>query len=252
MVTVDLNADLGESFGRWTLGDDEALLRIVTSANVACGFHAGDPATLVRTCALAAEHGVTVGAQVGYRDLAGFGRRFIEMSPDDLYADVVYQIGALNAIARSQGTSVKYVKPHGALYNAVVHHRVQAEAVIDAVTDVDPTLPILGLPGSALLELAEEAGTPCVREVFADRGYTDEGTLVPRGTRGALVHDPAEIAQRATRMVIEGVVESIDGRQVALDADSVCLHGDSPTAVEAAHAVRTALQGAGVSLSAFA
>lgn len=251
-MTVDLNADLGESFGRWTLGDDEALLRIVTSANVACGFHAGDPATLVRTCALAAEHGVTVGAQVGYRDLAGFGRRFIEMSPDDLYADVVYQIGALNAIARSQGTSVKYVKPHGALYNAVVHHRVQAEAVIDAVTDVDPTLPILGLPGSALLELAEEAGTPCVREVFADRGYTDEGTLVPRGTRGALVHDPAEIAQRATRMVIEGVVESIDGRQVALDADSVCLHGDSPTAVEAAHAVRTALQGAGVSLSAFA
>jgi 5-oxoprolinase (ATP-hydrolysing) subunit A len=216
MVAVDLNADLGESFGRWTLGDDEALLEVITSANVACGFHAGDPATLVRTCGLAAERGVTVGAQVGYRDLAGFGRRFLDVTPDDLYADVVYQIGALDAIARSQGTRVRYVKPHGALYNAVVNHRIQAEAVVEAVSDVDASLPLLGLPGSVLLELAELAGIPCVREVFADRGYTDEGTLVPRGTRGALLHDPDEIAERATRMVVEGVVESETGRSVAV------------------------------------
>lgn len=252
MVAVDLNADLGESFGRWTLGDDEALLDVITSANVACGFHAGDPATLVRTCAMAAERGVTVGAQVGYRDLAGFGRRFIDVSPDDLYADVVYQIGALDAVARTQGTRVRYVKPHGALYNAVVHHRVQAEAVVEAVADADSTLPLLGLPGSILLEVAEVAGITCVREVFADRGYTAEGTLVPRGTPGALLHDPTEIANRAARMVVEGVVESIDGVAVAVDADSVCLHGDSPTAVLAAEAVRDTLTDASVDLRAFA
>lgn len=252
MATVDLNADLGESFGRWTLGDDEALLEVVTSANVACGFHAGDPATLVRTCGLAVARGVTVGAQVGYRDLAGFGRRFVDVTPDDLYADVVYQIGALDAVARTQGTRVRYVKPHGALYNAVVHHRVQAEAVVEAVRDVDATLPLVGLPGSVLLDLADEVGIPCVREVFADRGYTDEGTLVARGTPGALLHDPSEIAERATRMVVEGVVRSVSGSTVAVDADSMCLHGDSPTAVAAARAVRDALQGAGVSLRGFA
>lgn len=252
MVAVDLNADLGESFGHWALGDDEALLGVITSANVACGFHAGDPATLVRSCALAVERGVTVGAQVGYRDLAGFGRRFIDMTPDDLYADVVYQIGALDAVARTHGTRVRYVKPHGALYNAVVHHHVQAEAVVEAVADLDATLPLLGLPGSVLLDLAEDAGLPCIREVFADRGYTDEGTLVPRGTRGALLYDPTEIAERATRMVVEGVVESTTGESVAVDADSVCLHGDSPTAVAAAKAVRASLEDADVSLRAFA
>lgn len=252
MVTVDLNADLGESFGRWTLGDDEALLEVITSANVACGFHAGDPATLVRTCGMAAERGVTIGAQVAYRDLAGFGRRFVDVSPDDLYADVVYQIGALDAVARTHGTRVRYVKPHGALYNAVVDHRAQAEAVVEAVRDVDATLPLLGLQGSALLELADDAGIPCVREVFADRGYTDAGTLVRRGTRGALLHDPAEIADRAARMVVEGVVLSATGETVAVDADSVCLHGDSPHAVEAAHAVRDALRSAGVALRGFA
>lgn len=251
MVSVDLNADLGESFGHWTLGDDEALLGVITSANVACGFHAGDPATLVRTCALAAERGVAVGAQVGYRDLAGFGRRFIDTTPDDLYADVVYQIGALDAVARTHGTRVRYVKPHGALYNAVVHHRVQAEAVVEAVADLDSSLPLLGLPGSILLELAEESGIACIREVFADRGYTDEGTLVPRGTPGALLHDPDEIAERATRMVVEGVIESTTGRSVAVDADSVCLHGDSTTAVAAARAVRGSLEAAGVTLRAF-
>ncbi|CAG7572253.1 UPF0271 protein [Barrientosiimonas humi] len=252
MATVDLNADLGESYGRWQLGDDEALLRVVTSANVACGFHAGDPATLVRTCALAAEQGVSVGAQVGYHDLAGFGRRFVDVSPDDLYADVVYQIGALDAVARSQGTRVRYVKPHGALYNTVVHHQGQAAAVVRAVSELDPTLPLLGLPGSVLLDLAEDAGIPTVREAFADRAYTDDGTLAPRSEPGAVLHDADEIADRARRMVVEGVVETTSGDTVAVDADSVCLHGDSPDAVAAATAVRAVLADAGVTIRPFA
>lgn len=252
MATVDLNADLGESYGRWQLGDDEALLRVVTSANVACGFHAGDPATLVRTCALASEQGVSVGAQVGYHDLAGFGRRFVDVSPDDLYADVVYQIGALDAVARSQGTRVRYVKPHGALYNTVVHHQGQAAAVVRAVSELDPTLPLLGLPGSVLLDLAEDAGIPTVREAFADRAYTDDGTLAPRSEPGAVLHDADEIADRARRMVVEGVVETTSGDTVAVDADSVCLHGDSPDAVAAATAVRAVLADAGVTIRPFA
>lgn len=252
MATVDLNADLGESYGRWQLGDDEALLRVVTSANVACGFHAGDPATLVRTCALAAEQGVSVGAQVGYHDLAGFGRHFVDVSPDDLYADVVYQIGALDAAARSQGTRVRYVKPHGALYNTVVHHQGQAAAVVRAVSELDPTLPLLGLPGSVLLDLAEDAGIPTVREAFADRAYTDDGTLAPRSEPGAVLHDADEIADRARRMVVEGVVETTSGDTVAVDADSVCLHGDSPDAVAAATAVRAVLADAGVTIRPFA
>ena len=252
MATVDLNADLGESYGRWQLGDDEALLRVVTSANVACGFHAGDPATLVRTCALAAEQGVSVGAQVGYHDLAGFGRRFVDVSPDDLYADVVYQIGALDAVARSQGTRVRYVKPHGALYNTVVHHQGQAAAVVRAVSELDPTLPLLGLPGSVLLDLAEDAGIPTIREAFADRAYTDDGTLAPRSEPGAVLHDADEIADRARRMVVEGVIETTSGDTVAVDADSVCLHGDSPDAVAAATAVRAVLADAGVTIRPFA
>ncbi len=175
MSTIDLNADLGESFGRWTLGDDEAMLDVVTSANVACGFHAGDPRGLLRVCELAADRGVVVGAQVGYRDLAGFGRRFIDIEPADLLADVIYQIGALQGLCSAVGTTVRYVKPHGALYNAVIHHETQAAAVVEAVRRVDPTLPLLGLPGSVLLALAHDAGLPTVTEAFADRAYTADG-----------------------------------------------------------------------------
>ncbi|MFY0406274.1 5-oxoprolinase subunit PxpA, partial [Solicola sp. PLA-1-18] len=163
---VDLNSDVGESFGRWELGDDDAMLRIVSSANVACGFHAGDPLTLRRTCATAARNDVVVGAQVGYRDLAGFGRRFVDVAPDDLTADVLYQLGALEAMARVAGTSVRYVKPHGALYNTAVHHEGQAQAVVDAVVAYDRALPLLGLPGSALLAAGERAGLRTVREAF--------------------------------------------------------------------------------------
>ena len=250
--TIDLNADVGESFGRWRLGDDEALLDVVTSANVACGFHAGDPATLVATCRAAALRGVAIGAQVGYRDLAGFGRRFVDVSADDLYADVLYQLAALDGIARTVGSAVSYVKPHGALYNAVVHHEVQADAVIRAVADYSRELPVVGLPGSTLLAAAAGAGLATVREAFADRGYTAAGTLVPRSEPGALLDDPEEIAARVLRLVREGRVTATDGAEVELEADSVCVHGDSPGAVAMALAVRNALSGAGVRLAAFA
>ena len=249
--SVDLNADVGESYGRWELGDDDALLHLVTSANVACGFHAGDPATLVATCLIAAERRVAVGAQVGYADLGGFGRRFIDVAPDDLYADVLYQLGALDGIARTHGTSVRYVKPHGALYNAVVHHEAQAEAVVRAVAAYATDLPVLGLPGSALLAAATARGLPVVREAFADRAYTPEGTLVPRRSPGAVVHDPAEVAARVVRMVCAGEVEAVAGSVIALEVDSVCVHGDSPGAVDIARAVREALNAAGVTVRAF-
>ena len=249
---LDLNSDLGESFGRWVLGDDEAMLGLVTSANVACGFHAGDATTLRRTCALAAKHAVVIGAQVGYRDLAGFGRRFIDMDPGELADDVLYQIGALEGLSRVAGTRVRYVKPHGALYNATVHHEAQARAVVEAVRAYDAALPVLGLPGSRLLAAAEAAGLRAVPEFFVDRGYTPEGALVPRSQDGALLHDPAEVAARVVRMVEEGVVTAVDGTDVAVCAESACVHGDSPGAVEMATAVRDALAAAGVELHAFA
>jgi UPF0271 protein len=251
VTTIDLNADLGESFGRWRLGDDDAMLDVVTSANVACGFHAGDPATLLRTCELAAERGVVVGAQVGYHDLPGFGRRFVDIDPVDLVADVIYQVGALQALAAASGTRVSYVKPHGALYNAVVHHEVQAAAVVEAVRRVDPTLPVLGLPGSELLRLATEAGLPTVVEAFADRGYAPDGRLVPRSQPGAVLHDPDQVASRVVRMVVEGTVQAVDGSSLRVAAQSICLHGDSPGAVSMAVAVRRALESAGLRLAPF-
>jgi 5-oxoprolinase (ATP-hydrolysing) subunit A len=251
MTTIDLNADLGESFGRWTLGDDAAMLGVVTSANVACGFHAGDPTTLLAACRAAAAAGVTVGAQVGYGDLAGFGRRFIDVAPADLTADVVYQVGALDALARAAGTRVSYVKPHGALYNAIVGHESQAAAVVEAVRLVDASMPLVGLPGSASLRLAGDAGLSTVVEAFADRAYTGEGTLVPRSQAGSVLHDPEVVAARVVRLVVEGVVESVDGSTLSVHADSICVHGDTPGAVSIATAVREGLEAAGVQLRAF-
>jgi UPF0271 protein len=249
---VDLNSDLGEGFGQWRLGDDDALLSVVTSANVACGFHAGDPVIMRRTCELAARRGVAVGAQVGYRDLAGFGRRFIDVDPAELVNDVVYQLGALDAFARLAGTRVAYVKPHGALYNAIVHHEAQARAVAEAVARFGPGLPVLGLPGSAWLRAAAGAGLRPVAEAFADRAYTPEGTLVPRREPGAVLHDPAEIVARCLRMVAEGVVTAVDGSDVPLRVESLCVHGDTPGAVDIARRVRDGLAGAGVALRPFA
>jgi UPF0271 protein len=251
-LTIDLNADLGESFGPWSIGDDAAMLDVVTSANVACGFHAGDPLTLRRTCQVAAERGVTVGAQVGYRDLVGFGRRFLDMEPEELTADVLYQLGALDAMAKSAGTRVRYVKPHGALYHATVRDEALADAVIEAVRRYDPTLHILGMPGSLLLEFAEEAGLVAVPEAFADRAYSPDGTLIPRGDPGAVLSDPVEVAARMVRLVTEGVVPAVDGTDVMVHAESICTHGDSPGAVLMARAVREALVAAGVTLRSFA
>ncbi|WP_169952972.1 LamB/YcsF family protein [Microbispora sp. H11081] len=250
-MRIDLNSDLGESFGQWKLGDDEALLSIITSANVACGFHAGDPVTMRRTCETAAARGVVIGAQVGYRDLAGFGRRFIDVPPAELADDVIYQIGALDAFARVAGTRVRYVKPHGALYNAIVHHEEQAAAVVAAVRAFDPGLPVLGLPGSAWLRRAGKAGLTPVAECFADRAYTPQGTLVPRGTPGAVLHDPALVAERSVRMATGEPIEAVDGTPLTITADSICVHGDSPGPVAMAQEVRDALRASGIGLAPF-
>lgn len=251
MAAIDLNADLGEGFGIWRLGDDDAMLGIITSANVACGFHAGDPAGLLRVCQSAAEGGVRIGAQVSYRDLAGFGRRFIDVTAEDLRADVVYQIGALQAIARASGSAVAYVKPHGALYNTIVTNREQAAAVAEAVGMVDDALPVLSMAGSVFFEEAARVGLRTVAEAFADRAYRPDGRLVSRREPGAVLHDPTAIAQRVLHMVTTGEVTAIDGTQVGLTVESVCVHGDSRGAVQIAAAVRDQLKTAGIEIKAF-
>ncbi|KXK59436.1 hypothetical protein AWW66_24330 [Micromonospora rosaria] len=249
---MDLNADLGEGFGIWQLGDDEALLDVITSANVACGFHAGDASTMRRVCAAAARRGVTVGAQVGYRDLAGFGRRYIAYDHAELRDEVTYQLGALDAFCRLFRTRVRYVKPHGALYHAAATDETQAAAVVAAVNDVNHELPLLCSPGSVLAQLAVGAGLRVVAEGFADRGYLPNGRLTPRGAPGALVTDPDEIAARAVRMATEQTVVAVDGTVVSCPVESICLHGDTPGAVASAGRVREALTAAGVTLTAFA
>ena len=251
MTSIDLNADLGEGFGRWRLTDDEQLLSVVTSANVACGFHAGDAVTMRRVCELAAERGVRIGAQVSYLDLAGFGRRAMDVPPAELAAEVAYQIGALEVFARAAGARVAYVKPHGALYNRVVHDEEQAAAVVDGVLLADATLPVLGLPGSRLLELAGKAGLPVVAEAFADRAYTDAGTLVPRTLEGAVVTDPDAVVERSLGLARSGEVVSRTGTRIEVRARSLCLHGDTPGAVDLARRVRERLAASGVRVEAF-
>ncbi|MQY08352.1 LamB/YcsF family protein [Actinomadura macrotermitis] len=247
---IDVNADLGEGFGRWDLGDDDALLEVVTSANVACGFHAGDPLIMRRVCAGAVARGVTIGAQVSYRDLAGFGRREMDVAPAELTAEVLYQIAALDGVARAEGGRVAYVKPHGALYNRIVRDPVQAAAVADAVRAYDPALPLLTLPGSAVHEAA--GGLTVVAECFADRAYTPAGALVSRREPGAVIHDRDAVVARAVRMAAEGTVEAVDGSVVDIPARSLCVHGDTSGAVGLARAVRAALAEAGVRVEPFA
>jgi len=249
---IDLNSDLGEGFGIWRLGDDAALLRLVSSANLACGFHAGDPSTMGRACVAAAAGGVAVGAHVGYRDLAGFGRRRIDYDPGELADDVLYQIGALDGLARRAGVAVGYVKPHGALYHAVWDDPRQARAVVAAIRSYDGRLAVLGQPGSALLSLAAEAGLRAVTEGFVDRAYTAAGTLVPRRDPAAVVSDPAAVAARAVRLAVDGEVAAVDGTVVPMRVESLCLHGDTPGAVALAGRVRAALDGAGVPVGPFA
>ena len=230
-VRVDLNADLGESWERWRSGEDVLLLDVVTSANVCCGAYAGDAELMRETCEAAVARGVAIGAQVGYPDRPGFGRVFVDLPVDALTDELVRQVRLLDDIARAAGGAVAYVKPHGALYNTIVDHEEHARAVVDALVELDRPLPLLGLPGSRVLALAAEAGLPTVLEGFADRAYTPEGRLVPRGETGAVLDDPDDVAAQAVRLLG--------------DVDSICVHSDSPGALELARAVRAALEDAG-------
>lgn len=248
---MDLNSDLGEGFGAWKMGDDETMLDIVTSANIACGFHAGDPSVMRRVCELAAARGVAIGAHVGYRDLAGFGRRALDIAPADLANEVLYQIGALDAFARAAGSRVTYVKPHGALYNTAAADAEQAAAIVDGLRRYDPGLALLCLPDSEMQRQAENAGVVAYAEAFADRAYTAEGRLVSRKQPGAVLHDPAEVAERAVTMASGGGVVTADGAKLDLRPDSLCVHGDTPGAVELARRIRAGLAEAGVPLGAF-
>lgn len=251
---IDLNADMGESFGSWTMGADSDLLKVVSSANVACGFHAGDPLVMMTTCQSAAKHGVSIGAHVSYRDLAGFGRNFIDVEPARLKAEVLYQICAIDGVARSVGSRIGYVKPHGALYNTIVHHEAQALAVVEAIETFNVAsypLALLGLPGSLALQLADERGIRTVREAFADRAYTAEGTLVSRREKGAVLHDVEAVAERMVKLATTGTITAITGEEVAVDAQSICVHGDSPGAAAMAASVKKALVDAGITIKAF-
>ncbi|WP_265500889.1 LamB/YcsF family protein [Paracoccus beibuensis] len=252
MTTIDLNSDLGEGYGAWRMGDDAAMLGIVSSANIACGFHAGDPAGLLATLREAARRGVAVGAHVSYPDRVGFGRRAMDVAPGDLEADVIYQIGALQGLARAAGTRVAYVKPHGALYNTIAHDARQADAVIAAMLAVDPSLVLMGLAGAPILDRAAAAGLSVVAEAFADRGYAADGTLLARGTSGAVLTDPDQIAERMVRLARQGQIEAQDGTLLSLRAGSICVHGDSPGAVAMAACIREALIAGGVGIAAFA
>ena len=246
MPTIDLNADLGED-----LGDDVAMLDLITGANVACGFHAGDAVIARRTVTAAAERGIAVGAHPSYRDRGGFGRRFLDVPAATLVADVLEQLAALQEAAAAAGTRVAYVKPHGGLYNAIVHHERQAAAVVEAIASFSPGLPVLGLPGSLFLRLAAEAGLRPVAEAFADRAYAADGTLVPRREPGAVLHDQDAVAAQAVTIVTQGWARTIDGGQVEIRAASLCVHGDTPGAVTLAAAVRSALADAGVTIAPF-
>ncbi|MDD2133426.1 LamB/YcsF family protein [Pseudomonas kurunegalensis] len=252
MVKIDLNSDLGESFGPWAMGDDASMLDIVTSANIACGFHAGDPAGILSVLKEAVARDVVIGAHVGYRDLVGFGRRVMEPSSSELIGDVIYQIGALEGLAKAAGTTISYVKPHGALYNTIAKDRRQGADVIAAIKAVNPSLALLVLAGAPIVEQAREAGLKVVCEAFADRAYNSDGSLVNRRIAGAVIHDPELITQRMLRLVREGVVEAVDGSVVPLQADSICVHGDNPAAVLTAKALRDAFEMNNVHLRSFA
>ncbi|WP_183795193.1 MULTISPECIES: LamB/YcsF family protein [unclassified Rhizobium] len=251
MAAIDLNSDLGESFGPWPMGDDAAMLATVTSANIACGFHAGDPAGILTVLKEAALRGVAVGAHIGYRDLVGFGRRNMDPSSAELVGDTVYQIGALHGLAKAAGTKVRYVKPHGALYNTIAHDARQAADVIEGIKAVDPDLVLMALAGAPIVEQARKAGLTVVCEAFADRAYNIDGSLVSRRLDGSVIHDPQAVAERMLRMVNESRVVAIDGTVIALDAQSICIHGDTPAAVSIARTLRQTLEARGVELKSF-
>lgn len=245
---IDLNADLGETTAGNPVADDAAMLEMVSSANVATGFHAGDPHSISATLADAASHNVTLGAHPAYRDPVGFGRRFMDYSPGELADEILYQIGALDALARPHGLRVQYVKPHGALYNTIVHHEAHARAVIDGIKAFDPSLAVMLLPGGVAVDIAEKAGLRVIREAFADRGYNPDGTLVSRREPNAVMHDPAAVAERVLQVASTGAVTAIDGSTVEVRAESVCVHGDSPGSVELTRSVVRKLRSEGVEI----
>ncbi|PWC05082.1 LamB/YcsF family protein [Agromyces badenianii] len=249
---IDLNSDLGESFGAWRVGDDEAIFALVSSANVACGYHAGDPVTMLASARLAVRNEVALGAHPGYGDLVGFGRRALDTSPAEIAAELLAQLGALDGVARAAGTRVRYVKAHGALYHRLVADEWAAHAFIEAVAAYDPALPVLGPPRAALEQAADAAGLRYAREAFVDRGYVADGSLMPRGEPGAVVDDPAAAADRALEIAETGAITADDGSRVELPVDSLCLHGDTPGAVLIALAVRSALERSGIAIEAFA
>jgi 5-oxoprolinase (ATP-hydrolysing) subunit A len=251
MTAIDLNSDLGESYGAWAMGDDEAMLSIVSSANVACGFHAGDPLGILKTVKAAAEKGVSIGAHVSYPDRVGFGRRDMDVTSAELTADVIYQIGAIKGVATAAGVTVDYVKPHGALYNRIAHDPKQGQAVIDGIKAIDPNLVLMGLAGAPILALAQKSGLKTVAEAFADRAYTPGGELVSRREAGSVLHDPDLIARRMLQLAREGTLEAIDGSTIKVDAQSICVHGDSPGAVAIAREIRRAFEADGIAVRSF-
>lgn len=251
MTAIDLNSDLGESYGAWAMGDDAAMLAIVSSANVACGFHAGDPVGILNTVRAAAKNGVSIGAHVSYPDRVGFGRRDMDVTRDELIADIIYQIGALKGIAASAGVTVAYVKPHGALYNRIAQDAKQGQAVIDGIKAIDPSLVLMGLAGAPILELARKSGLNVVAEAFADRAYTPDGQLVSRREPGAVLHDTAEIAGRMLQLAQSGTLQAIDGSTIKVDAQSICVHGDSPGAVAIAREIRRTFEENGIVVRSF-
>ena len=248
---IDLNSDLGEGFGTWSMGDDETMLSIVTSANIACGGHASDPETMFKTLTLAKENCVSIGAHPGYNDREGFGRRVIPMAPAEVGRLVVAQIGSIQAMAKLTGTEVSYVKAHGALANLAAQDATVADAMVQAIHDLDPDLTILAISGTEVERVAKEKGHRVYSEIFADRGYLSNGQLVPRGQAGAMIHDPKEAADRLLQMLDTGLMPVIDGDPIPLDAHSICVHGDSASAVAMAKEVREQLSHAGISICNF-
>ena len=248
MLKVDLNSDLGESFGAYKIGMDADILQYVSSANVACGFHAGDPIVMEETVRLAKKAGAAVGAHPGYPDLQGFGRRNMICTPKEVKAYVKYQLGALLAFTRTAGIPLQHCKPHGALYNMAAKDKALAAAIAEAVADVDAGIILLGLAGSAMTEAGKEAGLRIAGEVFADRAYQADGSLVPRSMPGAVIHDTEEALSRTVRIVKEGIVTAVTGETVPLTADSICVHGDNPSALAFVKAIRERLETEGVSV----
>lgn len=248
---IDLNADLGEGFGAYRYGADEELLALVTSANIACGWHGGDPGVMRRAAAMARRNGVAVGAHPGYPDRMGFGRRFMAMKPQEVTDGILYQLGALEGICRAEGTSITYVKPHGALYNAAVKDMELAEAVAKAVYAFSPGLALLCPVASAMAEAAGTLGLRAAREFFADRAYQEDASLLPRSEPGAVISDPEQVCRRVLRAVRDGVVETASGKEIPMEMDSICLHGDNPEAAELARRIRDTLVDAGIALRPF-